>query len=396
MARSRLDDPPPRVRYRPNDCGVQLPPATDFEHACFHSRLRDEQHAFLRFAEKDLVRRHGSGTAGYAVQVNLDAVVGPSGHLNARRGQPSGSHVLNAFEQATGEQFKTRFEQELAHKGVAHLHGGSHWRTRRNGGRRSGGRELVAGHGRPMDAVPTGLRADVQDAVADACGPTVENAVGRGNSAGERVDQDVAVVALVELQLAANGRNADAVSIAANAGDHAAQELGRARVIRTAKAQRIEASDGAGAHREHIAQDSADSCGRALVRLDKARVVVRLHLEDRGETIADVDDARVLPRPLNDARPFGRQTPQVNAARLVGAVLAPHHAKDPELGISGFAPQRLKDLPVLLVGQLVLPYERGSNGRVIRETRRGHERTCPLGRNTLRANAEPGQPSETL
>ena len=81
-----------------------------------------------------------------------------------------------------------------------------------------------------------------------------------------------------------------------------------------AEAQRVQAGDGPRAHREDVAQDAADARGRPLVRLDEARVVVRLHLEDGGEPVADVDDARVLARPLDDARPLRRQAPQVHAA----------------------------------------------------------------------------------
>ena len=153
-----------------------------------------------------------------------------------------------------------------------------------------------------MDAVAPRLGADVEDAVADAARAPVKDPVGARDAARERVDEDVAVVASVELQLAAHGGDADAVAVAADAGDHAAQELGRARVIGPAEAQRIEARDGPSAHREDVAQDPADAGRRALVRLDEARVVVRLHLEDRGESVADVDDARVLPGPLDDAR----------------------------------------------------------------------------------------------
>ena len=93
-----------------------------------------------------------------------------------------------------------------------------------------------------MDAVAPGLRADVEDRVADAARAPVEDAIGARDAAGERVDEDVAVVAAVELDLAADGGHADAVAVAADAGDHAAQELGRARVIGAAEAERVEAA----------------------------------------------------------------------------------------------------------------------------------------------------------
>ena len=120
----------------------------------------------------------------------------------------------------------------------------------------------------------------------------VEDAVGARDAAGEGVDEDVAVVARVELHLAADGGHADAVAVAADAGDDAAEQLGRARVVGAAEAERVEARDGPRAHGEDVAQDAADARRRPLVRLDEARVVVRLHLEDGREPVADVDDAR--------------------------------------------------------------------------------------------------------
>ncbi len=40
---------------------------------------------------------------------------------------------------------------------------------------------------------------------------------------GKRVDQDIGVVAFVKITLAADGRHADAVAVAADAGDHAGE-----------------------------------------------------------------------------------------------------------------------------------------------------------------------------
>ena len=58
--------------------------------------------------------------------------------------------------------------------------------------------ELVGGHGGAVDAVAAGLGADVEDGVADAAGAAVEDAIGARDAAGEGVDEDVAVVGLVE------------------------------------------------------------------------------------------------------------------------------------------------------------------------------------------------------
>jgi hypothetical protein len=55
-------------------------------------------------------------------------------------------------------------------------------------------------------------------------------------------------------------------------------------------------------------------------------MVVGLYLEGAGPALAHVDDAGVLSRPLHHTIAFGRQALEVDAAGLVRAVLAPHHA----------------------------------------------------------------------
>ena len=87
--------------------------------------------------------------------------------------------------------------------------------------------------------------------------------------------------------LAADGRDAEAVAVAADAGDDAVEQVPVARCdsgcrvrLQRAEAQRIEQGDRPRAHREDVAHDAADAGRRALVRLDRRRVVVRFDLED--------------------------------------------------------------------------------------------------------------------
>ena len=118
----------------------------------------------------------------------------------------------------------------------------------------------------------------------------------------EHVDQRVAGVALVEADLAADGRDADAVAVAGDAGDDAGERPAHERIVERAEAQRVEQRDRPRAHREDVADDAADAGRRALVRLDERRMVVRFDLEDGGQAVADVDRAGVLARPLQHAR----------------------------------------------------------------------------------------------
>ena len=118
----------------------------------------------------------------------------------------------------------------------------------------------------------------------------------------------------VEDELAADRRHADAVAVAADAADDAVDEVPRPRRRRIAEPERVEDRDRAGAHREDVAQDPADAGRGALVRLDRARVVVRLDLERDREPVADRDDAGVLAGPGDDALAAGRQRPQQRPA----------------------------------------------------------------------------------
>ena len=140
------------------------------------------------------------------------------------------------------------------------------------------------------------------------------------------------------------------------------------------KPQRIHHRQRARAHGEDVAQNAAHAGGRALERLDVAGVVVALDLESAGPAVAHVDDAGVLARPLHDAIALGGQALEVDAARLVGAVLAPHHAVNAEFGERGLAlAEKLFDFFVLVGSEAVLTknFRRYADGRHC-ESGRGH------------------------
>ena len=61
--------------------------------------------------------------------------------------------------------------------------------------------------------------------VAGASGLAGEDAVPLRQAQGEGVHQDVGVVALVEVDVAAHGGHADAVAVAADAAHHAAHQV---------------------------------------------------------------------------------------------------------------------------------------------------------------------------
>ena len=99
--------------------------------------------------------------------------------------------------------------------------------------------------------------------------------------------------------------------------------------------QPVEQRDGARAHGDDVAKDPADSRCGALKRLHRGGVVVALDLERDREAVAEVEDARVLSRPLEHAFPLARQPLQQQRRMLVAAVLRPEEREDRELEVVG-------------------------------------------------------------
>src|SRR5258705_12866906 len=137
--------------------------------------------------------------------------------------------------------------------------------------------------------------------------------------------------------------------------------MARFGMLGRAEAQRIEARNGARAHREDVAQDAADTGGRALIGLDVARMVMALHLEHNSLAIADIDDPGMLARPLDPPWRLGRQATQMQPRRLVRAVLVPHRRENPEFRETRRPPDQLENALVLVRLQAVAGDEFGGN-----------------------------------
>jgi hypothetical protein len=88
-----------------------------------------------------------------------------------------------------------------------------------------------------------------------------------------------------------------------------------------------------------------------LERLDRGRVVVALDLEGDRLSVAEVDDARVLARALEDARRLRREAPQEERRVLVSAVLRPEEREDGELEVIRLTLEQLLDTVEFPVGQ---------------------------------------------
>ena len=262
------------------------------------------------------------------------------GHLERGGGQAGRPHVLDGDDAVAVHQLEAGLDQQLLGERVADLDRGPL------------GLGLVAelgrGHGGAVDAVAPGLGADIDHGIPDAAGLGVEDPVGARDADAHGVDQDVAVVGAVEGALAADGRHADAVAVAADAGDDAAEQVAGLGVRRIAEAQGVEQRHRPRTHGEHVAQDAADAGRRALVGLDERGVVVALHLEDGDQAVADVDHAGVLARAADHPGGLGRELAEVDLRGFVGAVLAPHHREDAELDQVRRAAEDLQDALVLV------------------------------------------------
>src|SRR5690606_7495852 len=85
--------------------------------------------------------------------------------------------------------------------------------------------ELGRCHGRAANAITASLRAEINDREANAFGLGVENLVRVSETRCKRVDEDVAIVAAVELNFATHCRHAKRVAIAADASDNAGHQM---------------------------------------------------------------------------------------------------------------------------------------------------------------------------
>lgn len=168
------------------------------------------------------------------------------------------------------------------------------------------------------------------------------------------VHQRVAGVARVEDGLTADVGQAQRVAVAPDAADHAVDHAAGVRRVGRAEPKLVHHRDGPRAHRHDVADDAADTGGRALVRLDVGGMVVRFHLEGDRPAVADVDDARVLADPGQHAGAHLvggglAEVAQVHLGRLVRAVLAPHHRVHRQFGVGGATPQDLANALVFVV-----------------------------------------------
>ena len=195
----------------------QIPLVENAFHFLFAALVDDDEHALLRFRKHDLVAAHVRRALRNFVEFDLDARAGARGHFAGGTGQTRRAHVLHAGDATGGEQFEARFAHEFFHERIADLHraalllGGFLGQILR---RKRRARETVATRG----------RADVKHGIAHALGRAARDLFVPQHAEAERVHERIALIRLVEIHLARDGRDAEAIPVMRDAADHAGEE----------------------------------------------------------------------------------------------------------------------------------------------------------------------------
>src|SRR4029077_2516761 len=185
----------------------------------FHVRLEHHEHALLALRQHHFVGAHAGFAARYLVEIERDAEIAFGAHLDRRAGQARRAHVLNGDHAALGHDFETGFEQKLFREWIADLNRGPLFLGI--------GAEFGGCHSGAVNAVATGLGAEINDRHADAGRLGVEDLVSLGETDRHGVDQAIAVIAPIKAYFAADRRHAERIAIAADAGDDAANQCTR-------------------------------------------------------------------------------------------------------------------------------------------------------------------------
>jgi len=130
-------------------------------------------------------------------------------HFHCGTSEASGAHILNRDDRASLHGFEAGFEEQFLYEGIADLHVGAF--LFRLFGEFGGGQQRCA-----VNSVTAGFCADIDDGIANAFGFGEKNFFFFGDAEGERVDQRILGIARLEGDFAADGGNAETVSVTTN------------------------------------------------------------------------------------------------------------------------------------------------------------------------------------
>src|SRR5690606_40942665 len=157
-------------------------------------------------------------------------------------GEAGSAHVLDTDDEVLIHELEASLHQATLELGIAD--------HRPRGGGGAFFVEFVGGHHRRVDALTASSRTDGDDEHARFAGGAPEDAIAAKHAHDEAVDQAVAVVAGIEAELAADHRQAHAPAVLGHAPHGLKEDLPRARMRRSAVADRVEGGDRPGTHGE--------------------------------------------------------------------------------------------------------------------------------------------------
>ena len=261
-------------RYLADQGAVNIPLAKNRFHLSLAALLNHYEHALLRFRQKNFPGMHARLAGRNPVKMNRHSDLASCTHFSSGTGNACSSHVLHAHHGSRLGQLHGGLEKQLLLKRVANL----------NRGYVVGGvfGQVFGRKGGSVDAVAARRRTDNVDGVAHPASLGADLLAHFHDSGRECIHQRILLVAVVKVDLAADGRNSEAVAVVPNALDHAIDQPLGAVGSRIAKAKGIQLSNWAGTHGENVAVDSAHSRRSTLVGLHGRRVVVRLNFEGAG------------------------------------------------------------------------------------------------------------------
>ena len=199
------------------DMGVgEIPFFKDGADFVFLAFFDDDEHAFLGFGEQDFVGGHAGFAFRHEVDVDFNACAATAGGFAGRAGEAGGAHVLDAGDASAGEKFKAGFEEKFFSEGVADLNGGAVFLGFLS--------EFARSEGGTGEAVTARFGADIEYRVTHALGGSAGDLLVLEDAKAEDVDEWIARVAVVEIDLAADGRDADAISVVGDAAHHTRKE----------------------------------------------------------------------------------------------------------------------------------------------------------------------------
>ncbi len=251
------------------------------------------QHALLGLRHEDLAGVHPGFPQVDGVEIDVHAHPTSGGALGGGAGDAGGTEILDGDDQPALVQLEAGLDELLLLERVTDLDRGS-----------LGPGFLVEGgrgqDGGTADPVTPGRGSQENRPVAHPRRRPSHELFPPHEAERHDVDQRVLGEPIGELDLASEGRHADRVAVAGDAGDNTGEQIPVVGFGERPETERVPDAHRAGPHGEDVAEDSPDAGRRSLVGLDEGRMVVALDPQRRQPTVAEIHHPRVFPRAQYD------------------------------------------------------------------------------------------------